>query len=407
MALTMNLTNVQREAPTFKTETGEIVTLTDAKGEQYFREMKAEIIPVQSGSGDPSPDNVRPISGFSEVKVTRTGKNLFDKSKAVIGKFINISLQEIENGAKSHSELIPVKPSTAYFMNGFGNSGYFAILAVDANKQPITWYGGASKDAPFTATTPSNCHYVYLNFNTDQIDTMAFYEGNTNEGYIPYQGNAYTIQLGETVYGGTLDVRRGKVRVTKAVATIDGTSIKVEGIYANGTAYTNNVPDIEGDPQYIHQRDARVQCDKLKSSSFVNISNVPYGIAQSGGYRLVLNIPNLSTVSEFNTWLASNPLSVLYILAEPFEVSVAPEAIKTLVGENNVWTDTGEVTVTYKVDPDAEPTFTLASPLGANLGGFSPSNSEGEEIITELEDPENGANLTTESEVQNSETEME
>lgn len=36
------------------------------------------IEPVQSGSGDPSPENVRPITGWTGANVYRTGKNLFD-----------------------------------------------------------------------------------------------------------------------------------------------------------------------------------------------------------------------------------------------------------------------------------------------------------------------------------------
>ena len=36
--------------------------------------------PVQSGSGDPSPENVRPISGITGLTAYRTGKNMFDKN---------------------------------------------------------------------------------------------------------------------------------------------------------------------------------------------------------------------------------------------------------------------------------------------------------------------------------------
>jgi hypothetical protein len=36
--------------------------------------------PTQSGSGDPSPDNIRPISGLNELNITLCGKNLFNIS---------------------------------------------------------------------------------------------------------------------------------------------------------------------------------------------------------------------------------------------------------------------------------------------------------------------------------------
>ena len=42
--------------------------------------VKAYFSPVQSGSGDPSPSNVRPISGWTGCEVTRCGKNLYPYS---------------------------------------------------------------------------------------------------------------------------------------------------------------------------------------------------------------------------------------------------------------------------------------------------------------------------------------
>ena len=40
--------------------------------------VQASFSPVQTGSGDPSPENVRSISGFSSANLWRTGKNLLD-----------------------------------------------------------------------------------------------------------------------------------------------------------------------------------------------------------------------------------------------------------------------------------------------------------------------------------------
>ena len=53
-----------------KTATGNPITLTDAIAGNAI-EASAEIVASQSGSGTPSPTNVRPISGFSSVTITR------------------------------------------------------------------------------------------------------------------------------------------------------------------------------------------------------------------------------------------------------------------------------------------------------------------------------------------------
>ena len=57
------------------TVTGNPVAFNTNKAKPLTQCMAA-FAPVQSGSGDPAPDNVRPISGWQGVKVTRTGKNL-------------------------------------------------------------------------------------------------------------------------------------------------------------------------------------------------------------------------------------------------------------------------------------------------------------------------------------------
>ena len=53
-----------------KTVSGNPITLTDALAGNAL-EVSAEIVASQSGSGTPSPTNVRPISGFSSVTITR------------------------------------------------------------------------------------------------------------------------------------------------------------------------------------------------------------------------------------------------------------------------------------------------------------------------------------------------
>lgn len=52
------------------TATGAEVTITDACPDLPIVELHASINAVQEGTGDPSPDNVRPISGWDEITVT-------------------------------------------------------------------------------------------------------------------------------------------------------------------------------------------------------------------------------------------------------------------------------------------------------------------------------------------------
>ena len=62
-----------------KTATGAIATF-EAQSDTAIKSLTADITPVQSGSGTPSPSNVRPIYGVGEVTVYDGGKNIFDES---------------------------------------------------------------------------------------------------------------------------------------------------------------------------------------------------------------------------------------------------------------------------------------------------------------------------------------
>lgn len=51
-----------------QTYTGDIVTIDNSEGITEIQSLKVTLEPIQSGSGTPSPDNVRPISGWTEVE---------------------------------------------------------------------------------------------------------------------------------------------------------------------------------------------------------------------------------------------------------------------------------------------------------------------------------------------------
>ena len=55
---------------------GNPATFEDGYDAANVKKLTVTITPTQSGSGDPSPSNVRPISGVSSVSVTRTGENV-------------------------------------------------------------------------------------------------------------------------------------------------------------------------------------------------------------------------------------------------------------------------------------------------------------------------------------------
>ena len=63
--------------PHIETAAGNMATFSaDMVGK--LKSCRVSFSPVQEGSGDPAPDNVRPITGWTGCTVWRTGKNLLD-----------------------------------------------------------------------------------------------------------------------------------------------------------------------------------------------------------------------------------------------------------------------------------------------------------------------------------------
>ena len=51
----------------------DLVSVTDGANNKNFKSLVANITPVQSGSGDPSPDNIRPITGWTGANIYQSG----------------------------------------------------------------------------------------------------------------------------------------------------------------------------------------------------------------------------------------------------------------------------------------------------------------------------------------------
>lgn len=173
--------------------------------------------------------------------------------------------------------------------------------------------------------------------------------------YDPSADPALTIQLGQTVYGGTVDVIAGKLTVNWAKIVLNGTQqISRENWkpQANSVGWiypydlTRNVVGTGAVMQNI-------KCDTLPSMPFNSLQSINGpGIAlasnQTYGITVMYPDPSLTTASTINAFLAEHPIDVVYELAEPFDIDLTPAQLTTLRGDNTVWSDGDSVEMTYK-----------------------------------------------------------
>ena len=171
---------------------------------------------------------------------------------------------------------------------------------------------------------------------------------STDHDYHAYNGQTYTTDLGRTVYGGTLDVVSGSGKETLRKFVLDGTIADADfGLTVNQTYTRMN---------YAPFASVGIKGATFISNIFAFVSDQSeIGVNKIWGNgsapRMFLGLPTtVTTKAEARQWFADNPTEVVYPLAEPLTYQLTPTEVALLKGQNNVWTDSGEVEVTYKAD---------------------------------------------------------
>ena len=224
---------------TTQTASGPIATF-ETNIETAFVSLKSDINPVQSGTGTPSPQNVRPISGFSALNV---------------------------------------------------------ILA-DGDMQTV--------------------------------DTK-------------------TVNFGQTVYGGEVDVTNGKVNVTHGIVDLGSLSWTKDTTTLSVTVFRANIGDRKGGSTDLI-------CTNYEALSgdrglLVNNNNTIATWNKQASQNVAIRDDNLSSGDATAFKTAMSGVMLCYELATPIEITTTPENLTAISGENNVYGDTnGDTEVEYYIE---------------------------------------------------------
>ena len=372
---------------------GSIASLPDGADDLPVKSLVVGIEPVQPGSGDPSPDNVRPISGWIGANTFVTGKNLCGGE--VLRDNIKAHVPSATIDSNAHTITFSAAASVVY------NGGIFKNITFKENTQytfvisykKSSGAGGSNMRVYYTDGTVVNYpqsdnpsektpvifisaagktvdHINKINSSTSTIvyyDESGVFEGVlTVDDFKPYIGTTYPVSWESeagTVYGGTLDMTNGVLTVDRVGYTVteltDGWVLRNSG---GGSA----------DPYWCVIRNA---------SAAEAIANTPNngdgnGILSHGMWRY--NAPGwrayyrssgtysgtcfvligdtetpLDTTEAVNAFIASlsSPLQVVYKIKTPITYQLTPTEVRTLLGENNIFADTGDiVNLEYRAD---------------------------------------------------------
>ena len=326
------------------TASGSIASFPDGADNVPVESLVVQIEPIQEGSGDPSPDNVRPITGHTGVHVERTGGNIWDEEWESGQYNGNVNTGNITKAAdntriRSKND-IPVKENTTYYV--FAPQPLFAYF-LDKDKNWMNRVGSngttLAKNASFT--TPEGCAYIkFFTVNTAAYDkNISINYPSTDHEYHAYQGETIPVSWESeagTVYGGTLDVVRGKLTVDRAM--VESTWGAMPTTYV-GDLYTNKNMQFGVD----------VLSGAINSITNIVSAYVESTTYQSAHYYVSENL-DAAFISLPNSTPENTVVQVCAKLAQPIEYTLTPQEVRTFLGQNNIWNDVGDTEVMYKAD---------------------------------------------------------
>lgn len=199
-----------------------------------------------------------------------------------------------------------------------------------------------------------------------------------------------TIQLGQTVYGGTLNVTTGVLTVDRATVDL-GTLNWTRLVQNNEQIFVSNIADAVNAANSSAAADA--YCSILKVINAIRILSTDDAIIAiqlyvSGTANINAKLNSVSTAKEFKTVVSGQQL--VYKLVEPFTVQLSPQTISTILGQNNIWADSGNVAVTYVADTKLYIDSAIAaSAESASAESVNANNREEiKETVNEIEKPD-------------------
>lgn len=382
-------------------ETGNPVTCYPVAG--YPLGVVASWEPTQAGSGEPSPDNIRPISGRDAVSVERCGENVIeflstnDSSSAIkiaIDSEKNITLNgttvEKTNivigmcrlhwvAGKTYTMYVKKVGGSASLGSGDGITFAYSLFTTDYNH----FFRGDTASTNFDAYIASGaalvetelifmlqCWRINTVFNNFKFQIEVIEGTTAPTTYTPYRGDTLALALPSTIYGGTVDAVTGEGKKTWKLVTLDGTeNWETWGVNKHNAAvtgfYTYSINDFAPNGN-------KLLCSTMPYKN-VDVwggrnEGIGYASALTQGSRYIIYSVKTNTLSDasddasavasFKAFLAAQytagtPVQIAYKLAEPVPFRATGNGpIMPLEGETNtIMTDADSVTVTGRADP--------------------------------------------------------
>ena len=379
--LSENLYNNKVDAIT-SNASGEIVTIADGADNLPVKNLSVSLLPVQSGSGDPSPSNIRPISGWTGVDIYATGKNLIDWDSVLLSsKTARGITYQCSNGVVKVTGTATSACCMA-FDNGDVVNYSSGLPLTNAIKLPAGSYycshtvvygtniGGTGSATGNGRTTAFDSMFTLPNGgyirpfiavdNGSSINiekTIYVYPASAGVPTNPekYVGTTIPIDWTDeagTVYGGSLDLTTGVLTVRNVV--YDGgavTWVKDSASYKYGTFYfqaddaayynANSVNAVSSIYKSVSTNGATESGNDYCWIRFLSTNNRQFQVKCTENAEM--------TAADFTTAMTGQQF--MYQYRTPLTYQLTPIQVSTLIGNNSFWSNgNGELSLEYRAD---------------------------------------------------------
>lgn len=284
--------------------------------------------------------NICPITGHTEAKIIRAGKNLLDKeayewlsnANIIFGGTNTTISDSLILGAGTYTL------SCSHNVTGFYVDNHDGIVKRAYNTTSTTFSISSRQAVRINLYIAGVTRSDLLSYNY-QLEL-----GSNATEYEPYVGNEYIINLGGTYYGGKLDVTTGKFLITYEKAnTPSRNATDYGGLSSRGVRFPSA---LNGSYRF-----AKAVCNMARIVYSTNyfLGCMAVGIDNAQIYWFgIIDLLGLADLDAFKTWLDNNPVEVYYELATPIEIQLTPTQVATLIGTNNIYADSGDTAVEFK-----------------------------------------------------------
>lgn len=317
--------------------TGNPVTfLTDLA--KPLKSLLVPFLPVQSGSGDPSPQNIRPILPWNGLKVWNGGKNLLPESAVEYGSY-NTSGEKLQDGNNKYRRLSVNLPAGNYVFSTDTTNCYIIRLLID---NTVVGMGGAIRSKNFTLTAPANVKIVWRNETTTEITETLHNQIELGSSVSAYEAPHITetdISFPSPVYGGTLDVVSGVLTVDFAVI-----SKKWGDFEYVGTAYGYDAKRVQLTEDVLHAENGGGN----SGNHYCDVMIYAYATASAETSHYYISTQKVLVVYLPEGTDTDTDIFILAKLTTPQEITLTPEQITAIKGNNTIWSDAnGDLTAVY------------------------------------------------------------